>query len=105
MKSILRTLAVSTLALSLTGGVAFAQEHHDDRARHDQEHHDQYVRHNDWRRGQHMRHEDWDRGRRVDDWQSHHLRRPPRGYEWRDIDGQYVLANSDGIIFQVVVPR
>lgn len=105
MKSILRTLAVSTLALSLTGGVAFAQEHHDDQARHDQEHHDQYVRHNDWKKGQHMRREDWDRGQRVDDWHTHHLRRPPRGYEWREIDGQYVMANSDGVIFQVVVPR
>ena len=52
-----------------------------------------------------MRHEDWDRGQRVDDWQGRHLRRPPRGYEWREIDGQYVLANPDGVIFQVVVPR
>lgn len=105
VKSIVRTLAVSTLALSLTGGVAFAQEHHDDRDRHDQEHHDQYVRHNDWRKGQRIRHEDWDRGRRVDDWHAHHLRRPPRGYEWREIDGEYVLARPDGVIFQVVVPR
>jgi len=110
MRNILRNLAVTTLALSLTSGVAFAQEHHDDQARHDQEHHDQehhdqYVRHDDWRRGRHMRHEDWDRGQRIDDWQARHLRRPPRGYEWRDIDGQYVLANPDGVIFQVVVPR
>lgn len=105
MRTILRTLAVSTLALSLTGGVALAQEHHDDQARHDQEQHSQYVRHNDWRKGHRMSHEDWDRGQRIDDWQARHLRRPPRGDEWREIDGQYVLANPNGVIFQVVVPH
>jgi hypothetical protein len=26
------------------------------------------------------------------DWRRHHLRRPPRGYEWREVDGNYVLA-------------
>jgi Ni/Co efflux regulator RcnB len=69
------------------------------------DHHDKYVRHDEWKKGQHMRQEDWNRAARVDDWRAHHLRRPPNGYEWRDIDGQYVLANSDGVIFQVVVPR
>lgn len=49
-----------------------------------------------------MRQEDWSRGQRVDDWQVRHLRRPPRGYEWRDIDGQYVLATPDGVIYLVV---
>lgn len=104
MRPILRTIAVSTLALALTSGVAFAQEHHDDRDR-QHEHHDQYVRHDEWRKGQRMRQEDWDRGQRVDDWRARHLRRPPRGYEWRDLDGQYVLARPDGLILQVEVPR
>lgn len=103
MRPILRMFAISTLALTLTGGAAFAaQDHHDDQR---QQHHDQYVRHDDWKKGQHIRHEDWDRGQRVDDWQARHLRRPPRGYEWRDVDGQYVMANSNGVIFTVVLPR
>lgn len=51
-----------------------------------------------------MRHEDWDRGQRVDDWGARHIR-GPRGYEWRDIDGQYVMANNDGVIFEVLAPR
>ncbi|HKR27691.1 MAG TPA: RcnB family protein [Terriglobales bacterium] len=75
------------------------QEHHQQR-----EHHDQYARHNEWRKGEHMRHEDWDRGQRVDDWGARHIR-GPRGYEWRDIDGQYVMANNDGVIFEVLAPR
>ena len=105
MNPISRTFAASLVALTLTGGIAVAQDHHDDRDHHDQYHHDQYVRHNDWKRGHHIRHEDWDRGRRMDDWRARHLRRPPAGYEWRELDGQYVLANPDGVIFQVVIPR
>jgi len=100
MKTISKMLVTSALGLSLAGGVAYAQEHHDE-----QEHHDKYVHHDDWKKGQHLRHEDWDRGQRVEDWRARHLRRPPAGYEWRDLDGQYVLANSGGVIFQVVVPR
>lgn len=106
MRRVIKLVAVSTLALSFAGGAAMAQEHHDDQEHHQQrEHHDQYVRHNEWRKGEHMRHEDWDRGQRVDDWRARHLRRPPRGYEWRDIDGQYVMANNDGVIFEVIAPR
>lgn len=105
MRSISKGIATSTLVLALAGGVAAAQDHHDDRDRHDQYHHDQYVRHDDWKRGRHIRHEDWDRGRHIDNWRARHLRRPPAGYEWRELDGQYVLANTDGVIFQVVIPH
>ncbi|HWE84739.1 MAG TPA: RcnB family protein [Terracidiphilus sp.] len=105
MKPFFKTLAVSTLALSFACGpalIAQDQDHHGDQR---DRHHDQYVRHDEWKRGQHMRHEDWDRGQRVQDWRAHHLRNPPRGYEWRDLDGQYVLATPDGVIFQVIGPR
>lgn len=98
MKYIFNAVAVGTISLALLSGSAIAQEHHDDQARHDQ-----YVRHDDWKRGSHLRHEDWDRGQRVDDWRGHHLRRPRDGYEWRDIDGHYVMANPDGVIFQLQV--
>lgn len=98
MKPLLKAVAVSALSVGLLGGAAIAQEHRDD-----QEHHDQYVRHDDWKKGQHLKHEDWDRGRHMDDWRAHHLRRPPSGYEWRDVDGHYVMANHEGVIFQVVI--
>jgi len=97
MKALFRALAVSTLALTLAGGVSFAQDHPD------QAHHQAYVHHKEWRKGYHLNHDDWARGEPVPDWQTRHLRRPPAGYEWRMIDGNYVLANSDGVIYSVVI--
>jgi Ni/Co efflux regulator RcnB len=88
--------------------MALAQhdDHHDAYQRQDDHHdagHQQYVRHNEWRRGYHMRQDDWNRGQRVDDWRSHHLRQPPRGYEWREVDGNYVMAAvATGIVASVI---
>lgn len=97
-----RTLIVSAVGLTLTGGTLLAQDGHDDRDRRD-EHHQQYVRHDEWKKGEHIRHEDWDRGERVE-YRQYHLRRPPRGYEWRQVDGNYVLAAiATGVIASVVV--
>ena len=49
-----------------------------------------------------MQHEDWSRGQPVD-WHARHLRRPPHGYEWREVDGNYVLAAAaTGIIASVI---
>jgi Ni/Co efflux regulator RcnB len=104
MNSLCRAFAVSTLALSLTASIAIAQDHPDNRDQHDQQH-QQYVRHDDWKKGHKISHDDWNRGQVVaeSDWHSHHLRRPPAGYEWRYVDGNYVLANNDGLIFSVVI--
>jgi Ni/Co efflux regulator RcnB len=90
-----KALAVSTLVLTLAGGAAFAQDHPDDAHAH-------YVRHPEWKKGYHMPPPDWGRGAQVD-WHAHHLRQPPAGYEWRLIDGNYVCANSGGVVFSVVV--
>jgi Ni/Co efflux regulator RcnB len=103
MTNLRRAIALSTLAVTLSGGFVFAQDHddHDRKADHHEDHH--YTHHSEWRKGYHMRHEDWDRGSRVD-WQHYHLRRPPSGYEWREVDGNYVLAAvATGIIASVVV--
>jgi len=96
MNAFCRVFAVSTLALTLTGGIAFAQDHHDDQ-------HHQYVKHSEWHKGAKITHDDWGRGEAVADWHAHHLHRPPAGYEWRLVDGNYVCANGDGVIFAVVV--
>jgi Ni/Co efflux regulator RcnB len=33
------------------------------------------------------------------DYRAHHQRRPPRGYQWREVDGRYVLAaTTSGIV-------
>lgn len=97
-KPILGLMAVCTLAMTLNGGMAFAQDHHDD---HHDNHH--YVRHDEWRRGAQIRHEDWNRGERVD-YRHYHLQAPPHGYEWREVDGNYVLAAvATGVIASVIV--
>ena len=103
MKSLNRTLIMSAVGLTLCAGAAVAQDAHDnDRDRHD-EHHQQYVRHDEWKKGEHIRHEDWDRGERVD-YHQYHLHQPSRGYEWREVDGNYVLAESStGVIASVRV--
>jgi len=85
----------------LASGAAFANDH-DDHDR-DQHHDHPYVRHEEWRKGYHMKHEDWGRAERID-YRAYHLRRPPRGYEWREVDGNYVLgAVATGVIASVVI--
>jgi Ni/Co efflux regulator RcnB len=75
--------AAFTAAIVVTSvAPAFAQPRHDD-------HH--FVRHSDWRKGHRIGHDDWNRGQPVD-WRAHHLSRPRRGYEWREVDGNWVLA-------------
>ena len=73
--------------------------------RHEERDHDKDWRHNDqrhdargqmrrpgwardrgdvyrWQRGERMGYNDWNRAERID-YRRHHLRKPPRGYEWR----------------------
>ncbi len=101
MRMIYRILAVTTLSASLLGPVSFAQDHPDDH--HDADHHDNYVRHDEWKKGYHMRSEDWNRARPID-YRQYHLQPPPHGYEWRSVDGNYVLAAvATGVIASAVV--
>ena len=111
-------LALCALVFGATAG-AVAQDHHDDdkhrpqdrHDQHDQRGHDQrdqhgpphkYVRHNEWRKGARMNRNDWNRGQRVD-YRAYHLNAPPRGYEWREVDGNYVLAAvATGVIANVI---
>jgi Ni/Co efflux regulator RcnB len=100
MRKLYRILAVTTLTTSLIGPVSFAQDHHDDR--HD-DHHENYVRHDEWKKGYHMKSEDWHRAQPVD-YRQYHLNAPPRGYEWRSVDGNYVLAAvATGVIASAIV--
>ena len=96
MRMISRILAVTTLSASLLGPVSFAQDHPD-------EHHDAYVRHDEWKKGYHMKSEDWNRARPID-YRQYHLKPPPNGYEWRSVDGNYVLAAvATGVIASAIV--
>jgi Ni/Co efflux regulator RcnB len=130
-----KVVALSTMAMTLTSGISFAQDRPDDRNRpnnsqggdpshnrdqprgsgnRDQprdggnrdQHRDgghPYVHHQEWRNGYHMRDDDWRRGSRVD-YRQNHLRRPPSGYEWREVDGNYVLGGiATGVIASVII--
>ena len=97
MRNLHRLLAISTLVATFSGGLAFAQDHD-----HDQDH-GHYVRHDEWKKGAHIKNEDWARGEQVD-YRRYHLNAPPRGYEWRQVDGNYVLAAvATGVIASAVV--
>jgi Ni/Co efflux regulator RcnB len=94
MRKLYQILAVTTLAASLIGPTSFAQDH--------QDHHDNYVSHPEWKKGYHMKPEDWHRAKPVD-YKQYHLSPPPRGYEWRSVDGNYVLAAvATGVIASTV---
>jgi Ni/Co efflux regulator RcnB len=84
------------MALTADGAMAAPDDHRDDArpAAH--------VDHPEWRQGARIAPSDWSRGQQVD-YRSHHLRAPPRGYEWRQVDGNYVLAAvATGVIASVI---
>jgi Ni/Co efflux regulator RcnB len=97
--------AVPLLALALASPSVVAQDHPDN-DRHDQaqsgDRHDNgtYRRHDEWKKGSRVGNDDWGRGDKLD-YRQNHLSRPPSGHEWRQIDGNYVLANPDGVIFSI----
>lgn len=88
-------ITAGMLAATVLSGVA--------EARPGDRHGARYNDHRDWRAGHRMAMNDWRRGQRVD-WRRHHLRAPPRGYEWRQVDGRYVLAAvATGLIASIIL--
>jgi Ni/Co efflux regulator RcnB len=70
----------------------------------DNDRHDNGYRHHDWHKGGRIDRNDWNRGQRVSDYRRYHLQRPPRGYEWRRVDNNYVLAAAaTGLIMGLVL--
>jgi Ni/Co efflux regulator RcnB len=101
-RTVLTALAV---LLSVGAPMAYAQpdrDHRDNRGDYRHDDRGEYRHHDEWRKGYHMHHADWDRGRPVD-WRARHLHAPPHGYEWREVDGNYVMAAvATGIIASVI---
>jgi Ni/Co efflux regulator RcnB len=59
-----------------------------------------------WRRGDRIPAEYHDRQYIVDDWRGYRLDRPPRGYHWVGVGGDYLLvAIASGVIASVVTGR
>ena len=101
MNTIRRFLALSVVATTLTTGAVYAQDHHDEPQAHHENH--PYVRHDEWKKGYHMKQEDWSRAEQID-YRTYHLKTPPHGYEWREVDGNYVLgAIATGVIASTIV--
>ena len=107
------SIAVTAMAVAMAvGGPALAQPYgYDQYSRGDYRSQGDYrgrdnrgwSDHSDFRRGGRVAHQDWDRGQRVD-YRSHHLRRPARGYEWRQVDGNYVMAAvATGVIASMIM--
>jgi Ni/Co efflux regulator RcnB len=104
MKRTLIAAAAALFALTGSAGVAMAQpgDHDRDHGQSHDQNHGGYVHHNDWRKGHRMGHDDWARGQHID-YREHHLRAPPRGYEWREVDGNYVMAAvATGLIASII---
>lgn len=76
---------------------------HYDRGHYDRGNHYGWRDRSDWRRGGYVGRYDWDRGHYVD-YRHYHLRRPPYGYEWREVNGNYVLAAvASGLIASIIL--
>ncbi len=92
----MRTTAMSSVLCAIAIAAANTQALADEHDNH------QYVRHDEWRKGAKIQDEDWKRGEHID-FKEHHLRAPPHGYEWRLVDGNYVLAAvATGVIASAV---
>ena len=125
----MKRILSAALALSLLGGTAAMAQpggHRDGRENHeqgrDQDRYDQgrdnhgadrsreVHQRNDERRAEHR----WARGERLPssyyqnrgyyvDYRSHHLRRPPYGYRWVQVDNNYALvAIATGLIASII---
>jgi Ni/Co efflux regulator RcnB len=98
-----RAVAVAAAAVALLASASVAVA--DQRSDHQQGAawgHDQGASHH-WQRGERMGQNDWTGAQPVD-YRAHHLRQPPRGYEWRQSNGQYVLAAvASGLIASVIL--
>ena len=120
----MKRLLIATTALTLLVAPlseAFAKDwndRHDDHRpasammHRDNDRHDNYRdndrhdngKHRGWYKGGHIDRSDWNRGYRVNDYRRYHLQRPPRGYEWRRVDNNYVLAAAaTGLIMGLVL--
>jgi Ni/Co efflux regulator RcnB len=121
-KSLASTLLVAAVAMPALSMAQDHDDHHDDRRaeqRHDergaeQRHDDRGVepRHDErgagpdhkWHKGDRIPAEYRDRHHEVGDWKAHHLRQPPRGYHWVNVNGDYVLAAvATGVIADMLL--
>ena len=98
--------AIALVAGSATSAVAQDYGHGHDRQSNGGQHRgwgrDQGNSHH-WNRGERMGYNDWNGASRVD-YRRYHLRQPPRGYEWRQQNDQFILgAIATGAIASIML--
>lgn len=75
-------------------------DHHDDRDDRG------WHRKSDFRKGGHVAYSDWQRGKAVDYRKHKRLSKPPKGYEWRQVDNRYILAAvATGVITAIIISK
>jgi len=103
----MKTLMAAALSLSMLGGSAAMAQPYDNHRGPDRgpPHRDDRGGHHNWRRGERLPQAYWSRSHYVD-YRSHHLRRPPRGYQWVQVDNNYALiALTSGLISDIIGQR
>jgi Ni/Co efflux regulator RcnB len=99
------TLLVAMALLAAGTGAASAQQGSEpshDNGRPQQHDERRPVAH-EYKRGERIDHDHWDHAAPVD-YRAHHLSPPRRGYEWREVDGRYVLAAvATGLIANIIL--
>ncbi len=107
----MKRLLTGALALTLlTGTAAMAQPDHrddqrgNDRSREAHQQNDQRQAQHHWAKGQRMPNTYYQDRSHYVDYRSHHLRRPPRGYQWVETDdNSYALvALTTGLIAAII---
>jgi Ni/Co efflux regulator RcnB len=96
MKNLVLALAAAALVAGSAGSVMAEPNDHAGWG------HDQGASHQ-WNNGERMGYNDWNGAQPVD-YRQHNLRAPPRGYEWRESNGQYILAAvATGLIASAIL--
>jgi len=96
MKILVLAAATAALVVGVAGSVGAQPNDHAGWGQ------DQGAGHH-WNSGERMGYNDWSGAQRID-YRQHHLRHPPRGYEWRESNGQYVLgAVATGVIASMII--
>ena len=98
LSGLLIAAAVAVPAISM----AADEDHHDDRKT------EQSMRgagpDHSWHKGDRLPDSYRDNKYVVNDWQSRHLRQPPSGYHWVNVNGDYVLAAvATGVIADMLL--
>jgi Ni/Co efflux regulator RcnB len=127
----MKRLLTVTLALSLLAGTAASaqpygqrQDGQDNNGRYQQNRHDAQDNNGRYEQSRHdngnhngQRNHRWARGERLPssyytnrgyyvDYRRHHLRQPPRGYQWVQVDNNYALvALTSGLIASIIASR